>query len=493
MIPRRFFWLFDLLILLFAIWVAYQLTPGIALLFSPGALLRAPWNQDFFAPLAITNYPRLRDFPWVLLVMLPGTVTFLGTFGNHRPLLGQSSSRIVVGCIAAVMVSAGLVTLILFGLKSTEWSRIFIFSFTLLSGLALAGYRLALRHYFMQRRDAGYFAKQVLLIGSPAGIEWMMRYFSDDIHPTEYHLFGYLCLDPEQPCPSLNGVSLNQLGSVEDLGDLLIHHPIHDVIVIQPATGAGWLQQVIKDCDYFRTTLRIVPEALLFNNMKDLKVLYRNELLRLPAVVLAPPDLDSELLFVKRLFDMAVSGVLLVLLSPLFLLTALAIKLTTPHLPVFYPWKVIGYQGNAFTGFKFTTMVMDADARKAELADRNEMSGPVFKIKGDPRITPLGCFLRKYSINELPQLWSVLKGDMSLVGPRPAGPHELRHYELWHKRKLSIRPGITCLWQVRGRNKVSNFDDWVRMDLEYIDNWSLWLDLKILFWTFWTVIGGTGS
>jgi lipopolysaccharide/colanic/teichoic acid biosynthesis glycosyltransferase len=137
-------------------------------------------------------------------------------------------------------------------------------------------------------------------------------------------------------------------------------------------------------------------------------------------------------------------------------------------------------------------MAVDADERKSELMAQNQMQGPVFKIRDDPRVTPLGRYLRMFSINELPQLWSVLKGDMSLVGPRPAFPHELERYELWHKRKLTVQPGITCLWQVRGRNRISRFDDWVRMDLEYIDNWSLWLDFKILVRTAVTVIRGSG-
>jgi lipopolysaccharide/colanic/teichoic acid biosynthesis glycosyltransferase len=154
---------------------------------------------------------------------------------------------------------------------------------------------------------------------------------------------------------------------------------------------------------------------------------------------------------------------------------------------------VAGYKGVEFTGYKFTTMWADADDRKAELLARNEMTGPVFKMKDDPRITPLGRLLRKYSLDELPQLWSVLKGDMSLVGPRPAFRHELERYELWQKRKLSVRPGMTCLWQVRGRNRISNFDDWVRLDLYYIDHWSLWLDFKILIWTALAVVKGTGS
>jgi lipopolysaccharide/colanic/teichoic acid biosynthesis glycosyltransferase len=137
-------------------------------------------------------------------------------------------------------------------------------------------------------------------------------------------------------------------------------------------------------------------------------------------------------------------------------------------------------------------MGVDADARKASLAALNEMSGPVFKIKDDPRITPLGRILRKHSLDELPQLWSVFKGDMSLVGPRPPGPHEFERFEVWHRRKLSVRPGITCLWQVMGRNQIANFDDWVSLDLQYIDNWSLWLDLKIIAKTATVVIKGTG-
>jgi lipopolysaccharide/colanic/teichoic acid biosynthesis glycosyltransferase len=215
--------------------------------------------------------------------------------------------------------------------------------------------------------------------------------------------------------------------------------------------------------------------------------------LRLPEVVLAPPHFETDALFFKRVIDIVISSTLLVVLAPLFLLIAIGIKITTPHLSVFYPWRVIGLKGRPFTGYKFTTMMADADGRRDDLLARNEMKGPVFKIKDDPRMTRFGRFLRKYSLNELPQLWSVLKGDMSLVGPRPAFRHELDRYELWHKRKLCVRPGITCLWQIRGRNDISNFDDWVRLDLEYIDQWSLWLDFRILARTVWAVVAGTGS
>ena len=255
------------------------------------------------------------------------------------------------------------------------------------------------------------------------------------------------------------------LGNVGALGSLLVHRPVHEVIAVHGG-ASPWLKDIVEVCDYFRITLRIVPEDLVFGQRRDLELIYHSDPLRLPEIVLRPKNLDSTALFFKRLIDIVVSSASLVLLTPLFLLIAAAIKITTPRLPVFYRWQVVGYNGRRFTGYKFTSMDADAESRKAELMSRNEMQGPVFKIRNDPRVTWLGRYLRKFSLNELPQLWSVLKGDMSLVGPRPAFPAELERYEIWQKRKLCVRPGITCLWQVRGRNKVSRFDDWVRMDLE---------------------------
>jgi exopolysaccharide biosynthesis polyprenyl glycosylphosphotransferase len=352
----------------------------------------------------------------------------------------------------------------------------------------------------MFRQRAGHYAKNVLLIGQTTSIEWMASYFAENVSAQDYRLIGYLRVQVDQPPPKgpFNGrkgtavQSLMALGKVEELGDLLIHHPIDEMIAVHPESNGMWIKKVIQDCDYFGILLRIVPEALLLGERKGLKNLYPFEPLNLPAVILAPPHWDSDILFFKRLIDVVLSAVLLILFSPLFLFIAFAIKVSTPRLPIFYQWRVVGRNGVEFCGYKFTTMIADADERKADLMGHNQMNGPVFKIKKDPRVTSLGFFLRKYSLNELPQLWSVLKGDMSLVGPRPAFRHELERYEFWHKRKLSIKPGITCLWQVQGRNKINNFDEWVKMDLEYIDNWSLWLDFKILFRTVWVVVKGTG-
>ena len=195
----------------------------------------------------------------------------------------------------------------------------------------------------------------------------------------------------------------------------------------------------------------------------------------------------------KQMMDLAGSFLVLVLFWWLFAIIALLIKFTSPG-PVLFCQKRSGINGQPFTIYKFRTMVTNAEQLKHELAAMNEMTGPVFKVTNDPRVTPIGKFLRKFSLDELPQFFNVLRGEMSLVGPRPLPVDEVkRFYDLAHRRRLSVKPGLTCLWQIRGRNNVSDFKDWVRLDLEYIDNWSLWLDIKILWGTLPAVLAGTGA
>lgn len=202
---------------------------------------------------------------------------------------------------------------------------------------------------------------------------------------------------------------------------------------------------------------------------------------------------DNKLLTIsKRMLDFIVSLVLLVLLSPLLLVLSLLVKLTSPG-PVFYEWKVVGKHGRPFSSRKFRSMVVEADELKASLLAKNEMTGPVFKLTHDPRVTVTGAWMRRYSLDELPQLYSVLIGDMSLVGPRPPLQSEYKHFTEYQKQKLTVKPGITCLWQISGRNNISDFDDWVSLDLQYIQNWSLWLDFKILTQTVLTVVSGSGK
>ena len=200
---------------------------------------------------------------------------------------------------------------------------------------------------------------------------------------------------------------------------------------------------------------------------------------------------DSQLLL-KRILDVVGSLVLLIILAPFFLIVALLIKLTSPG-PIFFSQLRVGLNKRHFTMFKFRTMVARAEAVQESLLHLNEMSGPVFKIKNDPRITPLGRILRRTSIDELPQLFNVLKGDMSLVGPRAMSVRDYQFFsEDWQRRRFSVPPGITCLWQIKGRNTVP-FEQWMVLDMQYIDGWSLWLDLKILALTIPAVLKGSGA
>ena len=198
-------------------------------------------------------------------------------------------------------------------------------------------------------------------------------------------------------------------------------------------------------------------------------------------------------LLAKRVFDLVLAALLLVLLSPLLLLIALAIRLTSPGAALFRQERA-GINGRPFRMLKFRSMRPGAEDEQAALADRNEMRGPVFKVTNDPRVTPLGRFLRRHSLDELPQLWNVLRGEMSLVGPRPLPVAEVRRFDNdTHRRRLSVKPGLTCLWQISGRNDIADFTDWVRLDLAYIDQWSLWLDCKILLATIPVALFGRGG
>lgn len=210
----------------------------------------------------------------------------------------------------------------------------------------------------------------------------------------------------------------------------------------------------------------------------------------LPAMVYRSIPENHAKLLTKNIIDRlgALLGVILSL--PIMLITALLIKLESRG-PVFFKQVRSGLNGRPFNLYKFRTMCSDAEKKKERLLEQNEMSGPVFKIKEDPRVTRVGRILRKYSIDELPQFFNILRGEMSLVGPRPPLPKEVSQYEPWQHRKLSVRPGLTCLWQVNGRNEI-DFDEWMRLDLRYIDNWSLWLDTKILAKTLPAVMKGSG-
>jgi lipopolysaccharide/colanic/teichoic acid biosynthesis glycosyltransferase len=197
-------------------------------------------------------------------------------------------------------------------------------------------------------------------------------------------------------------------------------------------------------------------------------------------------------LIIKRSLDLLLSIIALIALSPLLLITAIAIIIDDPHGGFVFTQTRIGYMGKAFRFYKFRSMCKDAESKLSSLQSQNEMDGPVFKIKNDPRITRVGRFIRKYSIDELPQLINIIKGDMSIVGPRPPLPNEVEKYTIYERRRLAVKPGLTCFWQVSGRNRIG-FDDWMRLDMKYVDEHNLFLDAQLVAQTFGVVFSAKGA
>lgn len=273
------------------------------------------------------------------------------------------------------------------------------------------------------------------------------------------------------------------------LATLLHEHAINAVVVSLNGLDATHIAPVLAACER-EGVEAIVRPGLFPTSPHRLAV---DELGGEPVLYFRAQGASPRHLVLKQALDYGLAAVLLVGLAPLLLLVALALKLTSPG-PVLYRQARAGLNGRPFTLWKFRSMHPDAEHGRAALAARNEMRGPVFKVTNDPRVTPLGRWLRRHSLDELPQLWNVLRGEMSLVGPRPLPIEEVKRFEDdAHRRRLSVKPGLTCLWQINGRNDIADFEDWVRLDLAYIDQWSLWLDLKILLATIPVALLGRGG
>jgi exopolysaccharide biosynthesis polyprenyl glycosylphosphotransferase len=276
---------------------------------------------------------------------------------------------------------------------------------------------------------------------------------------------------------------------MEQLNTVIADQPVDEVLVALPMDKYGPLvETIVRQCEEQGVIVRLQTDISCLQVARS----YVDELEGVPVMTIQSGPQDGWALVAKRLIDFIGSAVLLIALAPLFAIVALLIRFDSRG-PVFFAQERVGYNKRRFRVLKFRTMAVEAEKQQHVLEHLNEVEGPVFKIKKDPRITRVGAFLRRFSIDELPQLVNVLKGDMSLVGPRPLPVRDVERIDKqWHKRRFSIKPGITCLWQVNGRSNIG-FNEWVRMDLDYIDKWSLGLDLVILLKTLPAVFRGPGA
>jgi len=352
----------------------------------------------------------------------------------------------------------------------------FLFYFEAIAiGLTLAEHiavRLILQYWRLQGRNTRY----VLILGSGEAAHSYLDKVNENPQ-LGYEVIGYLA--PEQ-----NGLSTPYLGDYTNLETVLISKVV-DVTVITASLSEDSVKKCLDLLDIMGKTVTILLDDIVAKVTRSRSVDFDG----LPMVAYDRNPRFPIQEIIKRILDAILSGLGIIAISPMLLLIAIAVKVSSDG-PIFFAQERVGINGRTFKMLKFRSMVVNAEELKAKLAHLNEMSGPVFKIKDDPRVTRVGKILRKTSLDELPQLWNVFVGEMSLVGPRPPLPKEVNMYDSKHRKRLSVKPGITCIWQISGRNDV-DFEEWMDMDADYVDRWSLWMDIKILAKTIPVVLGKT--
>jgi len=459
------------------------------------------WNEffDLNVPFVGAELAPVSTYAVVLLVGLVGygvTLSLLGAYGSMR--LSSPLRLLQVSIVSSVIVFV-LLAATLFLLK-LDLSRSFIALFCGLVALLLGAERLFILRLLRFWRGQGKNFRNIIVCGvggqavrlateiaarPELGIR--IRGFAD-LRERGTSLPEAIAAFRE----ALGARGIPRVGRIicgsGELERALKEYAVDEVIFTDVVDVMSAVEEMVLVCSEQGVRATIAADLFSLGMVKSGLSYFGG----MPLIHFQTPPGDRWELVVKRGLDIVVSGVCLALLAPVGGVVALAVRLSSPG-PILFRQKRVGLNGRIFLMYKFRSMFVDAEAQLADIRARNEMSGPVFKLKDDPRVTPVGRFLRRFSLDELPQLWNVLTGDMSLVGPRPPIPGEVSLYERRDRRRLSMRPGITCTWQVSGRNEIADFDSWVKLDLEYIDNWSLGRDVVLLAKTIPAVLFGAGA
>ena len=450
---------------------------------------RAEWLPAIFPSLS-PFYSLGTYLPLLPLVLVIWAVLLQasGCYRSHRtvPLLEEAWDILKV-CSSGLAILALAVYVFRLDarlLEGDELSRLWVALVGLFSCLLLLAEKLSLRALARYVRFRGYNYRTVLIAGThPGAVD-----LADSIRNHRYwgfRILGFVS-HPEADVADFPP-RYKLLGTIDDLPRLVEENVVDDVLFSVSRRDLDRMEDLFlalhEQGIRTRFALNLFPHTKAQTRLEELD--------GVPLLTFSTaPERLIPLMF-KRAVDVGLSLVMMALSLPVVAFIALLIKISSRG-QVLYSQTRCGLNGRRFTLYKFRTMVADADARKEELLHLNEMDGPVFKLRRDPRVTLFGRFLRRFSLDELPQLWNVLRGDMSLVGPRPPIPDEVARYQRWQRRRLSMKPGLTCLWQISGRNQI-DFDRWMELDLEYIDTWSPWLDMKILLKTVPAVLSGRGA
>jgi exopolysaccharide biosynthesis polyprenyl glycosylphosphotransferase len=435
------------------------------------------------------RYHRLQDlheYTWALLIILPTLLLLLSYSGMYGPMrtrkFGVVFGKIFKVHMFGTMVVASLIYLV----DPKGFSRMFFGMFILISLALMTTAKVTVKQILKYFRSRGYNIRNVLIVGNGE----RACYFAQLVKThADWGLVvaGFIpfCAEGgDDPVPDCI-----RLGTIYDLNDICKQKLIDEVVFSLPSEQMPLIDNHIGSLQEMGITVRMVIDPFEIRTSRREITLFHDEL---PMLTFYSKAFNAEQLFLKRCLDITGSLVGLVITGLLLPFIALAIRLESKG-PLFFSQNRVGENGRIFKCWKIRSMFVDAEERKKELLAHNEMQGAMFKIKDDPRVTKVGKFIRKISLDELPQFWNVLKGEMSLVGTRPPTPEEVATYENWQRKRICIKPGITGLWQVSGRNQIQDFDEVVRLDIRYIEEWSLWLDIKLLAKTVWVVVARRGA
>jgi len=425
-----------------------------------------------------------RDYaPWgVVLGIIVGLL--LGVEGGYTRRRHQTWFESAYSAMAATLVGVALLIVVLYGVRPEAQSRLMLPYAAGLAVVAIAAVRALDGAWQRRLRLRGHGVQRTLIVGAGESGRAIMRNLMAQ-PDLGYRVIGFLDDDGTKRAQPIGRYA--PLGETADLAHVLEREPVDLVIVALPWTARERIMAAVEACEERAVHVRIVPDLLQLS----LNQIDTNSLNGIPLIAVRSPAIVGWRMRAKRAMDVAFSLGFLALSAPLLLVVAALIVLDSSG-PVLFRQERVGRFGRRFTCFKFRSMHVGSDARRGDLKHCNEATGPIFKIRSDPRVTRVGRVIRRLSIDELPQLWNVVIGDMSMVGPRPPMPCEVAEYQDWHHRRLDVAPGLTGLWQVSGRSKLT-FDEMVMLDLFYAENWSLGLDLRILLRTVPTVLLGTGA
>lgn len=443
------------------------------------------FRNTFLTKLDIGGLYPIEKYTWLLIIIVPAWVVLLNSFNAYRSHRIASFINELISIGKSVFFGGLLLASIAYATKSEYISRVFILSFVIINALMLGVERFTIRAASWAIRKRGYNFRNVIIVGTEATAQEIARIIKN-YDEWGLRLIGYVSVLGSSHGKMIDGTNI--VGSLTDLESIVKNQVVDEVIFAVPGKRLDNLEDTLLMLEEHGINARIASNAFPHVIAK----MTVEELETVPLLTFSTVPSNTVTLAFKRLFDIMIALLLIVLSAPFMLLAMLLIKTTSPG-PVLFRQKRSGLQGRVFPLYKFRSMYIGAETKREEFERYNEMEGPVFKMKDDPRITPVGHFLRKSSIDELPQLWNVLKGDMSIVGPRPPIPEEVAKYKRWQRRRLSMRPGLTCIWQISGRNKINDFNEWVRLDLLYIDTWSFVLDIKIFLKTIPVVLFRKGA